>query len=61
MREVRSLRPGPPRWRGHRLWYVAALPLADYQPSYAALLADGWRPLTTLTASGCSATLLVHG
>lgn len=46
---------------GHRLWYVAALPLADYQPSYAALLADGWRPLTTLTASGCSATLLVHG
>ncbi len=45
----------------YRLWYVAALPLADHQPSYAALLADGWRPLTTLTASGCSATLLVHG
>ncbi len=44
----------------HRLWYVWSPPLAGFNPSYAALRADGWRPVTTLRATGCSATLLVH-
>jgi hypothetical protein len=43
-----------------RIWYVAALPLDQYQPSYQALLADGWQPAATLDAAGCSATLLVR-
>ena len=43
-----------------RIWYVAALPLDLYQPSYKALLADGWHPAATLDAAGCSATLLVR-
>ncbi len=44
----------------HRLWYVWSPPLAGFNPSYAALVADGWRPVTTLHATGCAATLLVH-
>lgn len=44
----------------HRLWYVWSPPLAGLNPSYAALRADGWRPVTTLRATGCSATLLVR-
>ncbi len=43
-----------------RIWYLAALPLDQYQPSYTALLADGWHPAATLDAAGCSATLLVR-
>jgi hypothetical protein len=44
----------------HRLWYVWSPPLSHYNPSYAALRADGWRPVRTLHATGVSAALLVH-
>ena len=45
--------------RYHRLWYVWSPPLA-VDPSYGALLADGWHPRTVLRAPGGSATLLVR-
>jgi hypothetical protein len=45
--------------RDHRLWYVWSAPLS-LNPSYRALLADGWRPRVTLDATGISATLLVR-
>jgi hypothetical protein len=45
--------------RYHRLWYVWSPPLA-VDPSYGALLADGWRPRTVLRAPGGSATLLMR-
>jgi hypothetical protein len=44
----------------HRLWYVWSPPLAGLNPSYAALRAEGWRPVTTRHATGCSAALLVR-
>jgi hypothetical protein len=44
----------------HRLWYVWSPPRNVLNPSYAALRADGWRPVRTLHASGISATLLVR-
>jgi hypothetical protein len=44
-----------------RLWYVWTSPLVGYNPSYAALEDDGWRPVRTLTAADCAATLLVRG
>ena len=44
----------------HRLWYVWSPPLAVDNPSYAALRADGWRPVRTLHAVGIDATLLVR-
>jgi hypothetical protein len=45
--------------RYHRLWYVWSPPLA-VDPSYRALLANGWHPRTVLRATGGSATLLVR-
>jgi hypothetical protein len=52
----------PARWadqfRGeHRLWFVLTPPLS-LNPSYAALVHDGWRPVRTLHADGCAAILL---
>ena len=47
------------RAHAHRIWYVWSPPLAVFNPSYAALRADGWRPVRTLHATGISATLLV--
>jgi hypothetical protein len=44
----------------HRLWYVWSPPVS-VDPSYRALLADGWHPRTVLKAPGGSATLLVRG
>ena len=43
----------------HRLWYVWSPPLA-FDPSYRALLAQGWRARTVLRAPGALATLLVR-
>jgi len=43
----------------HRLWYVWSPPVS-VDPSYRALLADGWHPRTVLRAPGGSATLLVR-
>lgn len=52
----------PERWasalRGdQRLWFVEAPPLS-VNPTYAALLRDGWHPVRTLQAPGCAAILL---
>lgn len=46
--------------RYHRLWYVWAPPLA-VNPSYAALLQDGWHQIAAVYAAGCDATLLERG
>ena len=45
--------------RATRLWYVTTPP-RFLNPSYAALLRNGWHPTTTLHASGCEAILLVR-
>jgi Dolichyl-phosphate-mannose-protein mannosyltransferase len=52
----------PARWAAafddeHRLWFVLTPPLS-LNPSYGALLRDGWRPVRTLHAAGCAAILL---
>ena len=53
----------------HRLWYVnlyvgsfsnVRRVLAVGSPSYAALLADGWHPVSSISAPGCAAILLEH-
>lgn len=49
------------RAQAHRIWYVWVPPLATFNPSYAALRADGWRPVRTLHATGIEAALLVRG
>jgi hypothetical protein len=48
------------RTHARRIWYVWSPPLAVFNPSFAALRADGWRPVRTLHATGISATLLVR-
>jgi hypothetical protein len=48
------------RAHANRIWYVWSPPLAVFNPSFAALRADGWRPVRTLRATGISATLLVR-
>ena len=52
----------PQRWadalRGpYRIWFVESPPLS-LNPTYAALLRDGWHRVRTLTAPGCAAILL---
>jgi len=52
----------PSRWARQlrpyrRLWYVYARPLR-LNPSYAALVAAGWHPVTTIAAAGAKAVLL---
>ncbi len=52
----------PQRWanalRGpYRIWFVESPPLS-LNPTYAALLHDGWHRVRTLTAPGCAAILL---
>jgi len=52
----------PARWAGafrndHRLWFVLTPPLS-LNPTYAALLRQGWHPVRTLRAAGCAAILL---
>jgi hypothetical protein len=52
----------PARWAGmfrndHRLWFVLTPPLS-LNPTYAALVRDGWHPVRTLHAAGCAAILL---
>ena len=44
-----------------RVWYVYSPPLAVVNPSFAALRADGWRPVLRVEAQGCAAALLVRG
>jgi hypothetical protein len=52
----------PARWAQEmsaypRLWYVETGPFS-FNPSYGALLNDGWQPVLTLTVTGCEAILL---
>jgi hypothetical protein len=52
----------PARWAGafrndHRLWFVVTPPLS-LNPTYAALVHQGWHPEWTLHAAGCAAILL---
>jgi hypothetical protein len=52
----------PSRWVGafrndHRLWFVVTPPLS-LNPTYAALVHQGWHPARTLHAAGCAAILL---
>jgi hypothetical protein len=52
----------PARWARamqgfHRLWFVESPPLS-LNPTYAALVHDGWHPVRRLTAPGCAAILL---
>lgn len=52
----------PARWARQlrpyrRLWYVYASPIR-LNPSYAALVAAGWHPVTTISAPGAKAVLL---
>ena len=52
----------PARWAAafgndHRLWFVLTPPLS-LNPTYAALVGDGWHPVRTLHAAGCAAILL---
>jgi hypothetical protein len=52
----------PSRWARQlrpyrRLWYVYASPLS-LNPSYAALVAAGWHPVTTISAAGAKAVLM---
>ena len=54
----------PARWanelrRYDRVWFVECPPLS-LNPTYAALLADGWHPERTLTVTGGAAILLVR-
>jgi hypothetical protein len=54
---------GPPPRGGralrddHRLWFVLTPPLS-LNPTYAALVHQGWHPVRTLHAGGCAAILL---
>jgi hypothetical protein len=43
-----------------RLWYVWTKPRSQFSASYEVFLRDGWRPVQTVQAPGCGATLLVH-
>jgi hypothetical protein len=43
--------------RFHRIWFVETPPL-NLNPTYEALVDDGWRRVTTIAAPGCSAILL---
>ena len=52
----------PQRWANalqgpYRIWFVESPPLS-LNPTYAALLHDGWHRVRTLTAPGCAAILL---
>jgi hypothetical protein len=52
----------PARWvsafrNDHRLWFVVTPPLS-LNPTYAALVRQGWHPVRTLHAAGCAAILL---
>ncbi len=52
----------PARWASafrndHRLWFVLTPPLS-LNPTFAALVRQGWRPVRTLHAAGCAAVLL---
>jgi hypothetical protein len=52
----------PARWASafrndHRLWFVLTPPLS-LNPTYAALVHQGWHPVRTLHAAGCAAILL---
>jgi hypothetical protein len=54
----------PERWARalsgyRRLWFVETPPLS-LSPTYAALIKEGWRPIRTLSATGCAAILLEH-
>ncbi len=44
--------------RYRRLWYVNFYVGGFGSPSYAGLLADGWHPVSSITATGCAAILL---
>ena len=46
--------------RYHRLWYVNVYAGGFGSVSSAGLLADGWHPVSTITAPGCAALLLEH-
>ena len=55
----------PVRWANQlrsydRLWFVESPPLS-LNPTYAALVADGWHPVRTLTVTGGAAILLERG
>jgi hypothetical protein len=43
-----------------RLWYVWTKPRSQFSASYEVFLRDGWRPVQTIQAPGCGATLLVR-
>jgi hypothetical protein len=52
----------PARWarsfrNDHRLWFVLTPPVS-LNPSYAALIRQGWHPVRTLHGTGCAAILL---
>ena len=62
--EVYEVGSTPGRWatqmgRYRRLWFVETDPLS-LNPLYASLRAEGWRPVETLKATGCSALLLTR-
>jgi hypothetical protein len=42
-----------------RVWFIETGPLS-FNPSYGALLHDGWHPVQTVRVAGCEAILLEH-